>query len=112
MVSVLDVPVRQVVIESRMVTVKDNINEELGIRWGVTDISGDSATSGTLQGADVAGAGLVPDLSDRLNVNLPSSTPAGSIAFQVARLADGTILDLELSAMEKKTKAKLLLARV
>ncbi|WP_448249432.1 type IV pilus secretin PilQ [Thalassotalea agariperforans] len=108
MVSVLDVPVRQVVIESRMVTVKDNINEELGIRWGVTDISGDSATSGTLQGADVAGAGLVPDLSDRLNVNLPSSTPAGSIAFQVARLADGTILDLELSAMEKENKGEII----
>ena len=36
MVSVLDIPVRQVIIESRMVTVKDNINEELGIRWGVT----------------------------------------------------------------------------
>lgn len=108
MVSVLDIPVRQVVIESRMVTVKDNINEELGIRWGVTDISGDSATSGTLQGADVAGAGLVPDLSDRLNVNLPSSTPAGSIAFQVARLADGTILDLELSAMEKENKGEII----
>jgi type IV pilus assembly protein PilQ len=108
MVSVLDIPVRQVVIESRMVTVKDNINEELGIRWGVTDISGDSATSGTLQGADLAGAGLVPDLSDRLNVNLPSSTPAGSIAFQVARLADGTILDLELSAMEKENKGEII----
>jgi type IV pilus assembly protein PilQ len=40
MINVLDIPVRQVVIESRMVTVKDNINEELGIRWGVTDTDG------------------------------------------------------------------------
>lgn len=108
MVTVLDIPVRQVIIESRMVTVKDDINEELGIRWGVTDTGDNSATSGTLSGANTAGTGRVPDLSDRLNVNLPAATPAGSIAFQVARLADGTILDLELSAMEKENKGEII----
>ena len=108
MVSVLDIPVRQVIIEARMVTVKDNINEELGIRWGVTDTDGESSTSGSLEGANTAGNGTVPSLSDRLNVNLPAATPAGSIAFQVARLADGTILDLELSAMEKENKGEII----
>ena len=108
MVSVLDIPVRQVIIESRMVTVKDNINEELGIRWGVTDTGSDSSTSGSLTGADNAGNGIIPSLSDRLNVNLPVANPAGSIAFQVARLADGTILDLELSAMEKENKGEII----
>ena len=108
MVTVLDIPVRQVIIESRMVTVKDNINEELGIRWGVTDTGSDSATSGTLTGANNAGNGVVPNLTDRLNVNLPVTSPAGSIAFQVARLADGTILDLELSAMEKENKGEII----
>jgi len=102
MVNVLDVPVRQVVIEARMVTVKDNLNEELGIRWGVTDTDGEFATAGNINGANTAAGGTVPSLGDRLNVNLPAVTPAGSIAFQVARLADGTILDLELSAMERK----------
>ncbi|ASP49960.1 type IV pilus secretin PilQ [Cognaticolwellia beringensis] len=108
MVSVLDIPVRQVIIESRMVTVKDNINEELGIRWGVTDTGSDSSTSGSLSGAESAGNGTIPSLSDRLNVNLPVGSPAGSIAFQVARLADGTILDLELSAMEKENKGEII----
>lgn len=108
MVSVLDIPVRQVIIESRMVTVKDNINEELGIRWGVTDTGSDSSTSGSLGGASNAGNGIVPSLSERLNVNLPVASPAGSIAFQVARLADGTILDLELSAMEKENKGEII----
>lgn len=108
MVSVLDIPVRQVIIESRMVTVKDNINEELGIRWGVTDTGSDSSTSGSLSGAESAGNGTIPSLSDRLNVNLPVVNPAGSIAFQVARLADGTILDLELSAMEKENKGEII----
>lgn len=105
MVLVLDIPVRQVIIESRMVTVKDNINEELGIRWGVTDSDGESSTSGTLS---AAGNSSIPSLSERLNVNLPVANPAGSIAFQVARLADGTILDLELSAMEKENKGEII----
>lgn len=108
MVSVLDIPVRQVIIESRMVTVKDNINEELGIRWGVTDTDGEFATSGNITGANSANGGVVPALSDRMNVNLPVSGPAGSIAFQVARLADGTILDLELSALERENKGEII----
>jgi type IV pilus assembly protein PilQ len=108
MVNILDIPVRQVIIEARMVTVKDNINEELGIRWGITDTDGQYATSGSLEGASTANTGLVPALSDRLNVNLPVANPAGALAFQVARLADGTILDLELSAMEKENKGEII----
>lgn len=108
MVNVLDIPVRQVVIESRMVTVKDNINEELGIRWGVTNTDGTSASSGSIEGAGSANSGTAPSISDRMNVNLPVANPAGSIAFQVARLADGTILDLELSAMEKENKGEII----
>ena len=108
MVAVLDIPVRQVVIESRMVTVNDSINEELGVRWGITDTDGESSTSGSLEGTESAGNGTVPSLDDRLNVNLPVADAAGSIAFQVARLADGTILDLELSAMEKENKGEVI----
>ena len=108
MVNVLDIPVRQVVIEARMVTVNDNINEELGIRWGITDTDGEFSTSGSLNGADSAGSGSVPSVSDRLNVNLPVTNPSGSIAFQIARLADGTILDLELSALEQENKGEII----
>ncbi len=108
MVTILDIPVRQVVIEARMVTVKDNMNEELGIRWGATNTDGESTTSGTLTGVDTARGGAVPSLTDRLNVNLPVASPAGTIAFQVARLANGTILDLELSALEKENKGEVI----
>ena len=108
MVTILDVPVRQVVIEARMVTVKDSINEELGIRWGATNTDGESTTSGSIEGLDTARGGSVPDIGDRLNVNLPVASPAGTIAFQVARLANGTILDLELSAMEKESKGEVI----
>ncbi|MDO6507273.1 type IV pilus secretin PilQ family protein [Colwellia sp. 4_MG-2023] len=115
MVNILDIPVRQVIIEARMVTVKDNINEELGIRWGVTNTDGEFGTSGSLEGTSVSnniatntGVGNVPNLTDRLNVNLPVASPAGALAFQVARLADGTILDLELSAMEQESKGEII----
>ncbi|GAA0822904.1 type IV pilus secretin PilQ family protein [Colwellia asteriadis] len=108
MVTILDVPVRQVIIEARMVTVNDDLDEELGIRWGVTNTDGENISSGSLAGVDSARGGNVPDLGDRLNVNLPVVSPAGSIAFQVAKLANGTILDLELSALEKEKKGEVI----
>ncbi|MBY6187824.1 type IV pilus secretin PilQ family protein [Marinobacter hydrocarbonoclasticus] len=108
LVEILDVPVKQVVIESRMVTVRDNINEELGIRWGISDQQGDKGTSGTLPGAEDIVNGVIPSLDDRLNVNLPVVDPAGSIAFHVAKLGDGTILDLELSALERENKGEII----
>jgi type IV pilus assembly protein PilQ len=108
MITILDIAVRQVVIEARMVTVKDNINEELGIRWGVTNTDNEYGTSGSIAGAASANAGLVPAITDRLNVNLPVVNPAASLAFQVARLADGKILDLELSALEKENKGEII----
>jgi len=111
MVEVLDIAVRQVVIEARMVTVSDSVGEDLGIQWGVsatkTDDSSNNSlsTSGTIAGIE---AGATGDVNDRLNVNLPASSVAGSIAFQVARFANGDILDLELSALEQENKAEII----
>ena len=111
-IEVLDVPVRQVIIEARMVSVVDNISDELGIRWGLsgsTDIgSGFGLSSGSIEGNDSLAGGRVPAIGDRLNVNLPVASPAGSIAFQIAELANGQILDLELSALEAEQKAEVI----
>jgi type IV pilus assembly protein PilQ len=103
MIAVLDVPVRQVVIEARMVTVSDSVGEELGVKWGLTAAGGDTTTSGTLEGIEDT-----TSLDDRLNVNLGVADAAGSIAFQVAKLADGELLDLELSALESENKAEII----
>jgi len=108
LVEILDVAVKQVVIEARIVTVTDNVNEEFGIKWGVTDTLSDGASSGSLLGANTASGGIVPALDDRLNVNLPVADAAGTIAFQVSKLADGTILDLELSALERENKGEII----
>ena len=108
----LDIPVRQVLIESRMVTVRDSVGEELGIRWGFSDqqsgSSSNKGTSGASAGANDIANGVIPSIDDRWNVNLPASNPAGSIAFHIARLADGTLLDLELSALEQENKGEII----
>lgn len=109
LVAVLDIPIRQVLIESRMVTVKDDVSEDLGIRWGVTDQQGNKGTSGSLEGAGSIANGTIPSIDNRLNVNLPAAvTNPTSIAFHVAKLADGTILDLELSALEQENKGEII----
>jgi type IV pilus assembly protein PilQ len=108
----LDIPVRQVLIESRIVTVNDNVTDELGIRWGFSDqqstSGGNRGVSGNADGANGIANGNFPALDDRWNVNLPVANPAGSIAFHVARLADGTLLDLELSALEQENKGEVI----
>ncbi|WP_026376909.1 type IV pilus secretin PilQ [Aestuariibacter salexigens] len=108
LIEALDIPVRQVLIESRMVTVRDNVDEQLGVRWGFTDQQNDDGVSGSLQGAETVAGGVIPALSDRLNVNLPVTSAAGRIGFQVASLVDGTILDLELSALESENKGEII----
>lgn len=108
MIGNLDIPVKQVKIESRMVTVRDNVQEDLGIRWGFSDQQNSDGVSGTLEGANNIANGIIPALSDRLNVNLPIANPAGSIGIHVAKLADGTLIDLELSALEQENKAEII----
>jgi len=107
-IEVLDIPVKQVLIESRMVTVLDNVDEQLGVRWGFSDRQDDNGISGSLEGADTIAGGIVPSINNRLNVNLPVSSAAGTIGFQVASLIDGTILDLELSALESESKGEII----
>lgn len=111
-VQTLDIPIKQVLIEARMVTIRDNIDEQLGIRWGVSNNSssgnGQTGVSGSLSGAsDIRQGTIGSDAGPRLNVNLPVASPAGSIAVQIARLADGTLLDLELSALERENKGEI-----
>lgn len=108
LVSALDIPIKQVLIESRMVTVRDNASESLGVQWGLSNTINNGAVSGSLTGADSLSSGVVPSISDRLNVALPVSNPAGRIGIQIARLLDGSIIDLELSALESENKGEVI----
>ncbi|EKE77091.1 type IV pilus secretin PilQ [Gallaecimonas xiamenensis] len=111
LIKVLDIPVKQVLIESRIVTVRDNVVEDLGVRLGFSDQNGSNGISGSLDGADSTANGgpNSANLSDRLNVNLPAAVDnAASIGFHIAKLADGTLLDLELSALEQENKGEVI----
>jgi len=108
LVIALDIPIKQVLIESRMVTVRDNASESLGVQWGLSDTIKNGAVSGSLAGADSIASGVVPSIAERLNVALPVQGAAGSIGIQIARLLDGTIIDLELSALESENKGEVI----
>jgi type IV pilus assembly protein PilQ len=108
LVDALDIPIKQVLIESRMVTVRDNASESLGVQWGLSSTISNGAVSGSLTGADSLTSGVIPSTTDRLNVALPVSSPAGRIGIQIARLLDGTIIDLELSALESENKGEVI----
>ncbi len=103
----LDIPVRQVLIESRVVIANDDFSKELGVRFGVSrdtggdQTSGDAAyTSGTLAGVKQLANNEPLDTLNSLNVNLPVQNPAGSFALALAKLPLGTLLEMELSAAQ------------
>ncbi len=124
----LDIPVRQVMISSRIVIATDEFTKELGSRFGVTrakaSSNGFNSTSGTFESTDViSSSGLTNianngspepftfpsgvDAADRLNVNLATAgATAGSIAFSV--LSGGSLIDLEISALQAENKGEII----
>jgi type IV pilus assembly protein PilQ len=144
LVSILDRPVQQVLIESRIVIASDSFARELGVKFGVsggyeTSNGNVITTSGTAFGTDEIGnvivnnrlnrgsralpgvspgnipsqpqpglqGGLaVPNLTDRLNVNMPVASPAGS--FGLAILGADYLLDLELSAAQTEGRGEVI----
>ncbi|HHF3256939.1 TPA: type IV pilus secretin PilQ [Vibrio alginolyticus] len=117
----LDIPVKQVQIEARIVTINEGNMDELGIRWGFTSINGSNTVGGSIEnnlatiglyngeGGDDGGDGDGVGIDDFLNVNLAATSPnATSLAFQVAKLGSDTLLDLELSALQQESKAEII----
>jgi type IV pilus assembly protein PilQ len=134
MVALLDRAVDQVLIEARIVIATEDFARELGAKFGVSggyeDGNGNiittsgsaSATdqmtnlallnrfSGRSTGLPVAspsipgGGVLVPSLGDRLNVDIPITSPAGSIGFAI--LGADYLIDLELSALEEEGRGE------
>nr|VVV02979.1 Type IV pilus biogenesis and competence protein PilQ [Aliivibrio wodanis] len=113
-IDTLDVPIKQVQIEARIVTVNEGNLDELGVRWGVSNTNGSTTVGGSIESNlaaigiyDGGGDGLPVD--DFLNVNLGVTNPAASsIAFQVANLGSNLLLDLELSALQAESKAEII----
>lgn len=113
LIAVLDIPVRQVLIESRIVIANSGFDRSLGSRFGVSrDTLGAASTgsgtafSGTLGGTDQLINNETLTTPGRLNVNLPVPSAAGSFALSMVKLPFGTNVDLELSAMQIEGKGE------
>lgn len=121
----LDIPVKQVQIEARIVTVNEGNLDELGVRWGFSSINGSNTVGGSIENnlatiglynagsgsgdSGSGGEGGSSSIDDFLNVNLAATSPnASSIAFQVAKLSSDLLLDLELSALQRESKAEII----
>ncbi|MCG5523587.1 type IV pilus secretin PilQ [Ectothiorhodospira haloalkaliphila] len=110
LVSSLDVPVQQVLIETRIVVASDDFARELGVRFGVTGRRTMNDTQVGLSGsaftASQARDGNIPPLTDRLNVNLPTpSSPSGQIGLSILR--PDVLLDLELTALQVEGRGEI-----
>src|SRR5215475_6203777 len=135
LVSTLDIPVRQVLIEARIVIVTNDFQRQLGAIVGLTNWqkngqNGLVYSTGTASGLDqmqstfitgqnainnAINAGTtpvplptygIPSASNRYNVNLPVSNPAGTFALGI--LGSNFIVDLELSAAQAETQANII----
>lgn len=121
MIRLLDVPVRQVMIEARIVIADKNFAQEIGVKFGVAkaaEIGSDKVfaigagpnTFGELV-PDASGSTVtVPDGAGSL-VDLGASAikghPVGALGMTLARAAD-YVLNLELSALENENRGEVL----
>jgi type IV pilus assembly protein PilQ len=122
LVTKLDIPTRQVMIDSRVVIASDDFSRDLGVRFGVTGVnqggSSVNTLSGSLQGTstmvDSAVNNListgqpfpvtVPDLDQRLGVNFPVAGPRLAMSI----LGADYLVDLELSALQVEGKGEII----
>lgn len=110
----LDIAVRQVLIESRVVIATDDFSRELGVRFGAagnrTRGRTDFVVGGTNTGATWPGLDLTPSMGSPapgMIVDLPTGDPAGSLGLAVGRMGS-YLLQLELSAMESEGKGSII----
>ncbi len=124
LVRTLDVPIRQVLIESRIVVVNDDFSRDLGVRFGFTGVA-ENGTDGlySMTGTSAGSATIVdsaldnlnntgtpfpislPAINDRYNVNVPVASPAGSLALAI--LDSDYIVDLELTALQAEGRGEI-----
>jgi len=126
MIAILDVPVRQVMIESRIVIADNNFAQEIGVKFGVAKAGtlnngaqfaiGPSPTVGGLETAGGGGGVFVPSVTSTstdtnylvdLGANAINSHPVGALGMTLARAAD-YVLNLELSALENENRGEVL----
>ncbi len=113
LIAKIDVPVRQVMIEARIVIADDKWSKQLGFRFGgrggFNRNNTNLGVSSTLNpSSTIAGGALTAaNVSDTPNVSLPiSGTPTGSLAFTLLNIGSGNLIGFELQALEADKRGK------
>ncbi|MDE3010975.1 MAG: type IV pilus secretin PilQ [Pseudomonadota bacterium] len=114
LISKIDVPVRQVMIEARIVVAKNTFSRQLGVRLGFagSTTKGNnfySVTPGLVQPQNTTfGPATTNSFTTAIEpaVNLPVASPAGTIALTLINGSSGNLLSLELSALEADSQGK------
>ena len=114
----LDIPVRQVLIETRIVTARESFSRNIGVRFGLTRVpQGDTRFESVGSGLSIGGGVQTsnPAADDRsLSINLPAnaigSDAAGAVGFTLATIGSGflNLLDLEISALQAEGNGRVL----
>ncbi|MFZ5512923.1 MAG: type IV pilus secretin PilQ [Pseudomonadota bacterium] len=117
LVKKLDTPIKQVLIESRIVIATDDFSRELGLKWGVTGATstGDPAyITGSANGTNIllnnGGTKEAVDLDSRFNINMPAGGFTGkpvSGSLGLAVLGSNVLVDLELQALQVEGKGEI-----
>jgi type IV pilus assembly protein PilQ len=117
MVARLDIPVRQVLIESRIVLANNDFAKDLGVRFGFSHNSQSNAADFVLGGkrpgdvnyADTITAYEAPAGSgnEGLLVDLPVANPSGALGIALGKLGSN-LLALELSAMQLEDRGEVI----
>ncbi|MDH4133423.1 MAG: type IV pilus secretin PilQ [Gammaproteobacteria bacterium] len=120
LISQLDQPVRQVMIETRLVEATDSFAKSLGVRWSAVHRADPTKANqnqtticGTIEcQVEILNGAPVTLNNTGLSVNLAAGgvqgEAAGSLAVTLAKLANGNVLALELSALEAEGKGKVI----
>ena len=98
-VAQLDIPVRQVMIEARIVEANVDYDKSLGVRWG-----GSIQNKGNWNASGVNGSSTTIGTPGSTSTNSPfvdMGTVGNTSGIGIAFITDNVLLDLELTAMEK-----------
>ncbi len=110
LINTLDVPVQQVLIEARIVNVTRDFTRDLGLHFGMMKSNYEFNDINNVNLPSESYSNKLLPLMDRLNIDfiapIPSSPAALGIAL--AKLSDGILLDLELSALESEGKGQVI----
>lgn len=101
-VAQLDIPVRQVMIEARIVEANVDYDKSLGVRWGGSvQNKGNWNTSGVSNGTGGSATIGTPGGTNTNSSFVDMGTAANTSGLGIAFITDNVLLDLELTAMEK-----------